>query len=208
MSNEYQDKSTLATLYYDEGLEQKEIAEKFGVARNTISRWMSRHDISPGRGLRREHPKAEQPDPEYRKKEVLERLYYDEGLTQKAIAEKFGVSHHSISRWMNHHGINPGMESTQFKRSPWATFITQEDGYECIHAWSSELQTMEVFGLHRLLAVAEFGFDAVADKHVHHKKNIPWLNTPGNLELMSASEHISYHAQERERERDDWGRFV
>jgi hypothetical protein len=42
---------------------------------------------------------------------------------------------------------------------------------------------------HRLLAVALWGFDAVADKEIHHKNGIPWDNRPSNLSLVSSSEH-------------------
>jgi transcriptional regulator with PAS, ATPase and Fis domain len=51
--------------------------------------------------------------------------------------------------------------------------------------------------IHRLVAVAEYGFDAVVENHVHHKNHIPWDNRPSNLELMSQEEHYRYHAEER-----------
>jgi hypothetical protein len=49
--------------------------------------------------------------------------------------------------------------------------------------------------VHRLLAVAEFGADAVADKVVHHKNGIPWDNRPDNIELLDRAEHSRHHRQ-------------
>jgi len=49
------------------------------------------------------------------------------------------------------------------------------------------------FPVHRLLAVAEFGTEAVKDQHVHHKNEIPWDNRPENLELLTPAEHASHH---------------
>jgi len=43
--------------------------------------------------------------------------------------------------------------------------------------------------VHRLLAVAEFGFDAVCDMEVHHKNGCKRDNRPANIELMTSEEH-------------------
>jgi len=47
--------------------------------------------------------------------------------------------------------------------------------------------------VHRLAAVAWFGFDAVKNKHVHHKNGIPWDNRECNLEPISPEEHNTIH---------------
>jgi hypothetical protein len=47
--------------------------------------------------------------------------------------------------------------------------------------------------VHRLLAVAEYGTEAVKDKVVHHKNNIPFDNRLSNIELMDSSEHARHH---------------
>jgi len=66
----------------------------------------------------------------------------------------------------------------------------KRDGYE---AWSHVAGDKHSVFVHRLLAVAEYGFDAVVGKEVHHKNSIRWDNRPGNIELLSKAEHTKRH---------------
>lgn len=50
--------------------------------------------------------------------------------------------------------------------------------------------------VHRLVAVAEYGFDAVADKVVHHESKHGLDNRPSNIGLMDRSDHSRMHANE------------
>ena len=59
---------------------------------------------------------------------------------------------------------------------------------------------------HRLLAVAEYGFDAVAGNDIHHKNGVPWDNRPANIEPIDPCEHSRIHAKEQTRTAD--GSFV
>ncbi|USZ70439.1 homing endonuclease associated repeat-containing protein [Natronosalvus halobius] len=64
-------------------------------------------------------------------------------------------------------------------------------GYErWVHTYEGEQSEVSV---HRLLAVSEFGFDAVVDKQIHHKKPIPWLNTPDNIIALTKRQHLALH---------------
>ena len=47
--------------------------------------------------------------------------------------------------------------------------------------------------VHRLLAVSEWGLDAIRGREVHHKNEIPWDNRPENLELVTREEHGEKH---------------
>ena len=74
-------------------------------------------------------------------------------------------------------------------------------------------------GIHRLVMMAEHGFDAVADKHVRHKNAVRFNNRPENLELLSRAEYAEQHGFGSEskptdhewdvsdRERDERGQF-
>jgi len=43
--------------------------------------------------------------------------------------------------------------------------------------------------IHRLVAVAEYGYDEVVDKHIHHENGVRFDNRPENLTPLSNSEH-------------------
>lgn len=51
---------------------------------------------------------------------------------------------------------------------------------------------------HRLLAVAEYGFNAVTGKDVHHLNGIPWDNRASNIELIEPGDHTALHSTGRD----------
>lgn len=65
------------------------------------------------------------------------------------------------------------------------------EGYEYVTEDGST-QEQPVY-IHRLVAVAEYGIDAVKDMDVHHKVPIQWLNVPDNLEPVDPIEHRTSH---------------
>jgi hypothetical protein len=80
-----------------------------------------------------------------------------------------------------------------------------EEGYEYFGSkWEGKNEELK---LHRLLAVAEYGFDKVAGKVVHHKNGIPWDNRADNIEVLTRSEHGKIHSPNREFIRDNKGRI-
>ena len=90
----------------------------------------------------------------------------------------------SMIKYYEDHGRNPA-------NTPKPPYLTHHDqGYEEIRH-----QRQRIY-VHRLAAVAWFGFDAVGGHHVHHKNNIPWDNREENLAVKTASEHRSHHTQE------------
>lgn len=104
-STEYRNEGTLRELYWEEGLSQIEIGERFGVHRKTVDHWFQKHGIekrSSGEALTQ---LALNEDVPYRDEEVLRELYWDEGLTQKEIGKTFGVKQPRIQKWMKFHGI-------------------------------------------------------------------------------------------------------
>lgn len=137
----------------------------------------------------------------------LKRLYYQEGLSQTAIADRFGVGQVHISQLMRAYEIAPGKRvdlAADARRVNRATYRTDLCGYE---VWKvREGDEMRTLGVHRLAAVAWFGFDAVAGCDVHHVNEIPWDNREENFRVLSPEAHRSVHANSRER--DGGGRFA
>jgi len=120
----------------------------------------------------------------YRSKQTLRILYHGEQLTSYEVANRLGCSQATVLRWMDRHDIETRQAATVKGKT---SICVDEQGYERV--WSSE----EYVRLHRLLAVAEWGFEAVRDMNVHHKNEIKWDNRPENLEIMTHGEHTSHH---------------
>jgi transposase len=126
----------------------------------------------------------------HQNEDVLRELYDEQGLTQKEIADELNVHSNTIRRWMKRHDISTGYSSGE------ASFSTTKDGYEEWQAWNPEREQPESVQVHRLVAVAQFGFDALRGNQVHHKTGIKWDNRPSNLTLETPSGHTSRHQED------------
>jgi hypothetical protein len=111
-------------------------------------------------------------------------------FTLREMAEACECSAPTVLHYLRHYGITTGNErATGSSQSP-VPFQTRRDGYEY---WKSGPHTVLV---HRLVAIAEWGFEAVADRIVHHCTEIPWDNRPSHLQLFdSHREHGRFHAR-------------
>lgn len=128
----------------------------------------------------------------YRNESLMRRLYQEEQMSTTDIADKFDCSPSTVNKWLNKLGIGTRSLSEAHQvlhgNSPMAvTYLTDARGYE---AWRHNDHYIPV---HRLVMVAERGFDEVADMHVHHRNEIRWDNRPENLELLTNSEHQIEH---------------
>lgn len=132
----------------------------------------------------------------YRTEWWLRDLYHLLGMNTVEIAELLGLSDSTVYDWMDRHDI-PRRTGNRFERKEYATYSHHARGYPKWDSWSGEDQEQRTLLVHRLLAVAEFGFDAVSDNVVHHKNGIKWDNRRSNLELMSHSDHSRMHGKER-----------
>jgi len=110
----------------------------------------------------------------------LRELHQDRGLSGAQMAPILGCSSATVLRWLDRFGIFTPVE---FRTTP-------DKGYEKWRNGDSSLYH------HRLLAVAEYGFDAVVGKRIHHKNDIPWDNRPENIIPLSRSEHQQEHTKE------------
>lgn len=128
----------------------------------------------------------------------LKKLYWEENLSQAEIAKELEVSQAGVSRAMERHGIetrSQNLATSMAKSGP----SPKLDNHGYVYVQTRQRGEIVQFRLHRLVAVAEYGLDQVAEKVVHHKNNISWDNRPENLELLDDSQHKQRHADARRR---------
>ena len=122
--------------------------------------------------------------PKYRDEEWLRDKIRNDGLYDREIASICDVSQSTISTWRRKFDI-PTARSLEPIRT------CDINGYV---GWSPKVNgnSYTVY-VHRLLAVAEYGVEAVANNHVHHKNEIRWDNRPENIGLKSPRKHADHH---------------
>lgn len=138
----------------------------------------------------------------YKDADKIREKYVNEGLTTREIADEWDCSNGTISRWLDNHdietrdnwskGVKAAAEHNRVER---VQMRTHERGYEY---WGTKVQhgdehKSEIVYVHRLLAVAEHGFDAVCGNVVHHKNEVRWDNRPENIEIMTRKQHQNEH---------------
>lgn len=153
----------------------------------------------------------------WRDESLLHELYRKQDLSTNEIADKLGCHQATVWKWMDRFEIprRSAYEAATNRRLHPAVFTDR--GYViCAANYRGSTDTV---GVHRLVMVAECGFDAVAGKHAHHRNGVRFDNRPSNLELLDRGEHARLHGfgtdirpsnQEEgdtQRERDERGRF-
>lgn len=186
----WKDRERLIDLYERQGYTFREIGDLLGCSESTVNRWMKRHKRdSIIDGIDVEIPD----DRPYTDPDLMERLYTDEKLSTEDMSVVLGCSSATVNKWLKKHGtqLRERSESVSLAkggRKPLNFYTTKHQGYELVKTADTE-----VVLIHRLLAVAEYGFDAVAGLSVHHENGVPWDNRPQNLELLSRSDHRRKH---------------
>lgn len=137
--------------------------------------------------------------------ELINRLYHAENMSAPEIAEELHCSPNPIYERINE-TRSIGEATKIWTRDIPLNVTTSPRGYERIRT-TIDGEECDVLH-HRLLAVAEWGIDAVEDSIVHHKNGVKWDNRPENIELMNQSEHAALHGEEREFERAENGEFA
>lgn len=131
----------------------------------------------------------------YRDKEVLQTLYIENKLSINQISEKLDCGATTVRDWLKEHDIPirsiREAQHIRYETEYEAPYYVRENGRVGWNAAGEDGTRWVV--VHRLLAVAEYGFDAVRENVVHHKNEIPWDNRPSNITLMSHADHSSHH---------------
>jgi hypothetical protein len=125
----------------------------------------------------------------WRDRGLLSDLYWKDELTQKEIAERFGCCERTIVKWMSRLKVPTTHDIGVCHH------IEERDGELEYEKWMENGCRTSVL-VHRLLAVAEYGFEAVAGSEVNHRNKRRFDNRPANLELLSESDHSDLHTNE------------
>jgi IS30 family transposase len=190
----YQDPEVLRKLYHDEFLTIGEVADVLDVSHDTIRRYMVKFGIERRGPRERKVAHAKLLDEEW-----LREKYHGEGMSITDISEELGVSRMPISRALDRHDIEAHPDDYRsWNLHP--SFMIKPDGYYVAYSTRRDEngdKKQNRIRIHRLVAVAEYGVDAVAGNVVHHKNGVPWDNRPENLEVMSKEDHVRHHFNER-----------
>lgn len=175
MSDNRPDGSTLAKLYWDDGLSSIDIAPKYDVTPETIRRWMREEDIprrSPSNAVENSY------DEELRKKRSNDAQEQFEDPEQRQIRrevrEGFEMSDESKEK-ISEANIGSGI-STYRKKA------FEEYGRECSHCGKTEDDEKE---------------DVGRELSVHHKNGNKYDNRIENLAVLCSSCHAELHNEKK-----------
>jgi len=134
----------------------------------------------------------------WRDEEKMRKLYEEEMLSTAQIAEELDCAQSTVRNWLNRldigtRSISEGIQVRHGNLNK-VPFQTQEHRGHETWWYNYEGEATSVY-VHRLLAVSEYGADAVAGMHVHHKNEIPWDNRPENIELLTRGQHSEKHTK-------------
>lgn len=133
----------------------------------------------------------------------LQRLYSRTGA--KRVADELGVTKRTVYLALDAAGIETRTMSESWKlRRDREDWTAPPEEYRTAgkpnHTWVRGYSVVHVDGhripIHRLAAVAWFGFDEIKGKVVHHDSEAKWDNREENLQAMTKSEHWSHHNRE------------
>lgn len=148
------------------------------------------------------HKAAGHSDP-WMDKDTLVEEYVEKGRSSYEIADEWSCDSKTVRNWLERFDIER-REAKHYNRVEYVSYNIGGQGYERWQHDYGEDRGATVM-VHRLLAVAEYGPDAVAGKHVHHKNAVPWDNRPENLELKDPSEHAKHHYEQGDLELEHGG---
>lgn len=101
----WRNETVLREKYVGEGLSTRDLAERWGCSRHTVSNWLDKFGIE----------KPSNPEnPPWQDAEVLERLYIEQDLTCSEIGDRLGCSGHTVDKWRHRLGV-----TRLYKREGW-----------------------------------------------------------------------------------------
>jgi hypothetical protein len=126
---------------------------------------------------------------------------YDKYGSAVGVADAWGCSERTVRTWLHKHdeiqvqrqGRRPSWEDTD----PPNHVLEDHEGYEVVESFcpdrddAGELEKIErkAVRMHRLQAVAEWGYDAVVDQEIHHQDGAKLHNLGRNLVPLDPLRH-------------------
>lgn len=130
----------------------------------------------------------------WRDEQLMREMYVDEEMSMNEIADELGCAQSTVRNWLNRHGIETRSikEALDITYGAHAKYTVDNRGYPIW--WCDSSTKKSGMQVHRLLAVAEYGYDVVAGADVHHENGVRWDNRPSNIEVIpTRGEHSSKH---------------
>lgn len=136
----------------------------------------------------------------YKDESYLYEKHWVEMKSLREIGEENDVSHKTISYWFEKFDLPKRGVGGEL---PWVPFRTEGEGSQSAgyekwrHAVNYEDGRVDHrVSVHRLLAVAEWGFDTVCGMDIDHENGLKWDNRVENLNVLTSEEHTKKHHKE------------
>lgn len=114
----YKERDWLKEQYIERNLSVTEVAGIAGTSTTTVKKWLRRHGLRKGPGVRNRWTFANE-GKLHADRDWLEEQYVVEGLDQASIARLAGVSRYTIRSWVRKHGLQKPAGSWTVGRAPW-----------------------------------------------------------------------------------------
>lgn len=137
--------------------------------------------------------------------DILTTLYVDYGVSSEKMGRYWGCDPKTVRNNLEVYGIDR-REPGHYQKKDHAVYRVEENGYCTWRDYSSTETTGLNVPVHRVLAVAKYGFGELDGFHVHHKDGVKWHNTMENIELKTPSEHAKDHYENGDLELDPHNR--
>lgn len=175
----YRNETVLRELYVARDLGMEEVADMLGCSKRTVYVYTNEFSLTK----------------RHRDEEVLRELYIEHDLSIKETARELGKDRHTVSKALDDFGIEKDGES-KYRRKAHLSKPVPYFSYDGYRLWQHSVgnnESPERVFVHRLLAVSEYGLEAIAGEDVHHKNNHRFDNRPENIEIKTRSDHSKEH---------------
>jgi len=133
------------------------------------------------------------------KKEVIN--YYNNGKrSQKEVAKKFNVEHHTVYNTFKRWRIKTGLHKRTGDKNPaWNGGMKFHNGKKMIYTPGHPHPNLHGIYVYesRLVMEKHIGRYLKSEEIVHHKDQNPLNNEPENLQIVTRAEHNKIHGRQR-----------